>query len=541
MSVRPRRLLRGVRQKLIVSFSLLVACIAAFVFVLLPARLEQHLMLATFARAETIRDMTAYSVSSALVFDDTTAVEEVLAGATRGTDVVMLRVAGLDGRLVTQRPSPAQAPNVGRMPSNGISDDGMLYVTTTAVRHGERQVGTLTVALSLRPLRAQIRTAQERALILGLLTLVVGIGMVYGISTLVTRPLTELSVIAGHIAAGDLSHRATETPDVEIAQFVRAFNGMVDSLQHAQLELAMTNRQLESRVMERTAALSRAAEDLGRAKEAAERANAAKSEFLATMSHELRTPLNSVIGFSAILLKNKSGAFSDTDLSYLGRIQVNGRHLLGLINNVLDLSKVEAGKMELEIQTVSLGRLIEETIGELEPQAEARQIRLASLLPPAPCVIDADRSRLKQILINLVGNAIKFTERGGVTVKLVADERTGVASRIDVVDTGLGIAADRLAAVFEAFQQADNSTARRFGGTGLGLTITRSLARSMGFEVKAASTLGVGSTFSILLHPDVDDETGELREALEDYRAGWQDAPAATPLPVVSIAPDRRG
>jgi CheY-like chemotaxis protein/anti-sigma regulatory factor (Ser/Thr protein kinase) len=148
---------------------------------------------------------------------------------------------------------------------------------------------------------------------------------------------------------------------------------------------------------------------------------------------------------------------------------------------------------------VPLGTLIEETIAALEPQAEARQITLTATLPTVPCIVSADRSRIKQILINLVGNAIKFTERGGVTVRLVTDESSGAPLRIEVADTGMGIPAHRLGAVFEAFQQADNSTARQFGGTGLGLTITRSLAQQMGFTIEVASEVGVGSTFSVVL------------------------------------------
>ncbi len=195
------------------------------------------------------------------------------------------------------------------------------------------------------------------------------------------------------------------------------------------------------------------------------------------MSHELRTPLNSVIGFSNVLMRNRGGHLDAQDTLYINRIYQNGRHLLGLINNILDLSKVEAGRMDLEIAPMDLGTLTRETLAQLESQVHARPIMLRAIVPEGMALLSADAGKLKQVLINLVANAIRFTEQGTVTVRVLAGPG-GQATGIEVVDTGIGIALDRQAAVFEAFRQADNSTARRFGGSGLGLTITRSSASS---------------------------------------------------------------
>ena len=166
---------------------------------------------------------------------------------------------------------------------------------------------------------------------------------------------------------------------------------------------------------------------------------------------------------------------------------------------MLDLSKVEAGKLELEATSVNIVELIDETIAEFEPQAQARFVAIERSMPAGEFLIDVDRARFKQILINLVGNAVKFTEHGTVIARLVADPATSRVLRVEIQDTGVGIPEDRIDAVFEAFQQADNSTSRQYGGTGLGLTITRSLARCMGFDVRVQSTVGVGSTFSLVL------------------------------------------
>jgi PAS domain S-box-containing protein len=232
------------------------------------------------------------------------------------------------------------------------------------------------------------------------------------------------------------------------------------------------------------------------ARQAAEDSNRAKSDFLARMSHELRTPLNSVIGFANILLKNKTGNLREQDVTYLSRILDNGKHLLVLINDILDLSKIESGKVEVEWEPVDLATILSQIVQQLETQTKPG-VMLSAQVPPGLEPLTSDSARLRQIATNLLGNALKFTQDGSVTVSVDVEPGTRRASRIRVTDTGIGIPPDRLNAIFDAFEQAERTTARQYGGTGLGLPISRALCELLGYTLTVTSEVGAGTEFVI--------------------------------------------
>ena len=236
---------------------------------------------------------------------------------------------------------------------------------------------------------------------------------------------------------------------------------------------------------------------LSMAKEEAEAANRAKSEFLANMSHEIRTPMNAILGFTE-LLRRGFGKNERESAKYLNTIHVSGKHLLALINDILDLSKVEAGRMEVERLACAPHVIVHQAVRELMVKAREKGIAL-DFEPEGrlPATVQSDPARLRQIVLNLLSNAIKFTEQGGVRVR--AQLQPGASSpvySIRVTDSGIGVAPDKLHSLFDPFTQADSSITRRFGGTGLGLAISRKLARALGGDIVAESVPGKGSTFT---------------------------------------------
>ena len=229
------------------------------------------------------------------------------------------------------------------------------------------------------------------------------------------------------------------------------------------------------------------------------------------------------------MLKNKSGNLSPTELNFLDRVQANGKHLLVLINEILDLSKIEAQKVELQIAPVALEVLVRETIAQQEGLVRDRPVELLADLPETIAPVQADAEKLRQVIINLIGNALKFTERGSVTVRVVTAPNDPKPVRIDVADTGIGIPPEKLGLIFEAFQQADSSVARKYGGTGLGLTISQALCGLMGFHIEVASEPGRGSTFSVVL--------GERTDRIIATAATPPAAPAASAGPGATASP----
>ena len=245
---------------------------------------------------------------------------------------------------------------------------------------------------------------------------------------------------------------------------------------------------------------NRAARELQQAKDAADAANAAKSSFLANMSHELRTPLNAIIGYSEMLEEDVVASGQENLVPDLQKIQTAGRHLLTLISDILDLSKIEAGKFDLRIETCDLPAIVDEVVTTVRPLAAKNGNLLEVRCPPDFGGVQADPTRLRQILLNLLSNATKFTEKGTISLEAVREIHNGRDwVFMHVKDTGIGISAEEAGRLFESFVQADPSIHRKYGGTGLGLVITRKLCRMMGGNVTLVSTAGEGSTFTIWL------------------------------------------
>ena len=238
------------------------------------------------------------------------------------------------------------------------------------------------------------------------------------------------------------------------------------------------------------------AAQLEREKVISEAANLAKSEFLANMSHELRTPLTSILGFSKVLGQQIFGPLNEKQQQYIARIASSGEHLLALINDLLDLSKIEAGQEELVLEILQVEDVVRECISLIQESANSRGLELLLLIDSEVTTCMADKRRLKQILLNLLGNAVKFTEAGTVTLKV--NETDGII-RLAVIDTGIGISLADQGVLFQPFRQLDGGLARRYQGTGLGLVLARKLARLHGGDITLKSELGQGSCFSLCL------------------------------------------
>jgi CheY-like chemotaxis protein/nitrogen-specific signal transduction histidine kinase len=233
----------------------------------------------------------------------------------------------------------------------------------------------------------------------------------------------------------------------------------------------------------------------------AEHASRVKSEFLASMSHELRTPMNSIMGFTGRLLRKLGDSLPERELDALQTIDRNSRHLLGLINSILDLSKIEAGKMELRLARFDLVESVREVAAQAAPLIDGKSLRIELELPHAPLDLDADPNLIRQVLTNLLSNGIKYTDQGSVTIALgtVDDPRLGRAACLAVRDTGVGIRIEDRARLFQHFTQLDSGSTRRVGGTGLGLVIAERMVRMHGGRIDVESTLGVGSTFTVMI------------------------------------------
>ncbi len=339
----------------------------------------------------------------------------------------------------------------------------------------------------------------------------------------ITDPIQKLAKGAEIIGQGNLDHRVGTAEQDEVGLLSRAVDKMTGDLraqiiQHRQAEAEVTelNRTLERRVQERTAQAEQRAAELAVAKKAAEQASTAKSEFLANMSHEIRTPMNAVIGLTELVQETR---LTKLQQEYLGMVHQSAESLLTVINDILDFSKIEAGKVELESTSFQLRDTLADSMRALSVRAHGKDVELIwRVAPDVPDALEGDPHRLRQVVTNLVANAIKFTDQGEVLLTTTLDAKSddGIDLRFAVSDTGIGMSPEAMDDVFGAFVQADASTTRRYGGTGLGLTISANIVALMGGRCWVESDVGQGSTFyfTVRLAPGKIEESGR-RVSLE--------------------------
>lgn len=358
-------------------------------------------------------------------------------------------------------------------------------------------IGYLQLGFSKQRIVADSRNFLVNVLMVIPATLALGMILTFWQTTRITRPVKKLVLAAQAIAQGDFSKRLQLTSNDEIAELALAFNEMSRKLADYRQEVTEAKDNLEQLVKKRTNDLKRKTEESS----ALEAASKAKSQFLATMSHEIRSPMNGVLGMTELLLES---GLNERQKRLADTAYRSANSLLGIINNILDFSKIEAGKLQLIVGDFDLRRTLEETVEIVAEQANRKGLELILNIPSQHSfIVKGDSERLRQVLVNLLGNAIKFTEHGEVQLKVTEHERRSNAEtiffRFEVCDTGPGIPCEYQAHIFDSFTQQDGTITRRYGGTGLGLTISRQLVELMGGELKLSSPPGQGACFYFTL------------------------------------------
>ncbi|MBI2267580.1 MAG: response regulator [Armatimonadetes bacterium] len=512
----------SLRHKFTAYFSFFVIAISLIFGIYFYYRSREILEAQLVSKGIYIARNLAYNAGYGVAFENKEDLSHLVQGAFDEENVAYVFIANCDGKTLAEKyredatRSAVSGPTEGcpvldpRISPDVVVDKSQFYnfvapvkrrqsanifqIEETQVQKKTIQVGSVKVGLSQKKLNQDLASVFLSSASLALLLIGLGFLGSYSFLKVILEPLEKMTRTAQSIADGDLSQRVSVKSNDETGELAASFNEMARALENRERELTQNyqelekwNTELEKRVEARTYELIAANRALETANRELEEASRVKSEFLANTSHELRTPLNAILGFLSLIIDGDC-ASREEEIELLTDARKSGKHLLSLINDILDIAKIEAGKLELRVEEIPVTELFQALQTMCHVQAEQKGLKL-SFEGPAPLPsVSADRGRLVQVLVNLIGNALKFTQKGGITVQAIPFAEKGYM-QFAVRDTGIGIKLpkENQHSLFESFKQLDGSHTRRYGGTGLGLAISKNLVEMMGGVIHISS------------------------------------------------------